>query len=83
MLFIKEKRDQSEPNLTSITKAHEKVRKERGESNSQINNRFLHFLHNFIHFFKNFQVSSFYRKKLRSLYQTTISESDEEIKLFI
>lgn len=51
-----DKRDKSEPNLTLISKSHEKVRKERNE------------------------LSSFYRKKLRSLYQTTIAESEDEIK---
>lgn len=50
-----QERDKNEPNLTVITKTHEKVRKERNE------------------------LSTFYRKKLRTLYQSTINESDDEI----
>lgn len=56
VIKCEEERDKSEPNLTLITKTHEKLRKERNE------------------------LSTFYRKKLRTLYATTINESENEIK---
>jgi SAGA-associated factor 29 len=50
-----EERDKNDPNLSLITKAHEKIRKEE-------------------------KMTSFSRKKLRSLYATSLKESESEIK---
>lgn len=50
-----EERNKSEPNLITITKTHDKIKKEE-------------------------KVTLFYRKKLRSLYATSLKESESEIK---
>lgn len=74
-----QERLKNEPNVTTVTKTHERLRK---EEKSKTRHGFLEYSKFYSDIFSVFvlKVTKFQRNKLRSIYSTVMKESDNEIK---